>query len=127
MSILYPFDPGNMSDAENILAALGHRYSIYLILMIGLFFLIQISNKKLSFVLSGLSILLAFLYLADGSFWDPPSRNYDMRTFSGLILFSILVIAALQYVNENGRFLKIFTSKNNVFLLQISSLSIFCR
>lgn len=124
-SVLYPRDPANLAGAGNIFHIVKSGYFIFLILMISIYFLIQITTKKTIATLVLVAAASTVYFIAEPKIWNSPSMNYGFRSISGLILCSIFLAVFARELIKKHESNKISSAENSAQAEKLVALLLF--
>lgn len=95
-SILNPRDPGNLAGATNFAQVIGSAHFGFMVLMLLVYGVLYFVHRPiLRAFLALLAVAASIAYLANADLWPAPQAHYTFRSVSGLLLFSVLLLAVI--------------------------------
>jgi hypothetical protein len=98
---MFPRDPDQLAAAGSIsmiIRIIKSHHFIYLSIISILAFILYINDRPLiTKAVVSAALMLSIAFVASPNSWNVPSRHYEFRSMSGLLLFCILFATALVY------------------------------
>ncbi|MBU6441505.1 MAG: hypothetical protein KGS28_14875 [Betaproteobacteria bacterium] len=117
-SILFPRDPANLANAEDLKLILEQKFFVWLAIATSLSgFLLFCRLPRVSPALAFLGAALSTLFVFHLSWENSPSDNYNLRVISGLLLCAIMALTCVTRLRGDGR-----QSSSNYF----GAVAVFC-